>query len=231
MKKSIWLAGFVCVLLVAVLAFSVFADTTPTVYVSGSAADGGDGTLAAPVNTLEKAAALLPNGGKIVLIDDVTVTNRYYAFPSASGKLTVTSEGYGKQIKFSYADTTFLQFISEVEFEHISINRTSSNYMEITSGPSLTFGENVVLLCKGNIVGAGTNKLMVRLGYNEYSDNAGVSYPKTCENASFTMLSGTVNYVQGGNKWTPCHRHFHHHSGRGCCADRLPAGGWYGKQL
>ena len=203
MKKSIWLAGFVCVLLVAALAFSVFADSTPTVYLDGSAADGGDGTLAAPVNTLEKAAALLPNGGKIVLTGDVTVTNRYYAFPSASGKLTVTSEGYGKQIKFSYANTAFLQFTSEVEFEHISINRTYDNYLEFTTGPSLTFGENVQLLFKGNIVGAGKNRLMVRLGYNEYSANTDVSYPKTCENASFTMLSGTVNYVQGGNKWTP----------------------------
>ena len=127
MKKKLLLGFVLCIALVAALTICVFADSTPTVYLDGAAADGGDGTLAAPVNTLEKAAALLTNGGKIVLTGDVTVSSRYYAFPSSTGTLIVTSEGYGKQIKFSNASTAFLQFTSAVEFEHMTINRTSSN--------------------------------------------------------------------------------------------------------
>lgn len=93
MKKLLTL-----LLLAAVLVLGVFAAEGKTVYVSHTAAAGGDGSAAAPYNNLlVSLTALDGEGGTVVLVGDVTV-GATFTVPEQTGDLTFTSENGAKLI-------------------------------------------------------------------------------------------------------------------------------------
>ena len=200
MKKTIVGIILLVCALVMLVTIPALAAEGETIYVSDSGSDLATGLSDdAPLKTITAAINKLPEtGGTVVLCGDVTIANAVPEFPAKGGKVTVTGEGYDATIKLSATGNMFLQFQSEIEFEHLTFNRTStSKYAEFTTGPSLTIGEGVTFLENGKAMTKGSNCMMVRLGYSEYV----TALDKKCDSASFTMLSGTVNYIQGGNKW------------------------------
>ncbi len=93
MKKLLTL-----LLLAAVLVLGVFAAEGKTVYVSHTAAAGGDGSAAAPYNNLlVSLTALDGEGGTVVLVGDVTVSATF-TVPEQTGDLTFTSENGAKLV-------------------------------------------------------------------------------------------------------------------------------------
>ena len=173
------------------------------VYLDGTAATcGGGATIGNPVNSFAAAYARLKNtGGTIVVTGNVTLSETYPAFPAKSGKVTVTGkyngQNYSTSLLFNCSANQIVQFKSETEFNNLTFNRTGAGYVEIATGPKLTFGEGMTMLTAGNALPTG-NVFMVRAGNATWSGNSAGK----CASAEFTMLSGTISYVQGGNKWT-----------------------------
>lgn len=93
MKKLLTL-----LLLAAVLVLGVFAAEGKTVYVSHTAAAGGDGSAAAPYNNLlVSLTALDGEGGTVVLVGDVTVSATF-TVPEQTGDLTFKAVNGAKLI-------------------------------------------------------------------------------------------------------------------------------------
>lgn len=62
------------IVLFSVTAFAAETADTNVIYVSGTAAEGGTGSVSAPVGSLAEAYELLGNNGTIYLLDTVTVS-------------------------------------------------------------------------------------------------------------------------------------------------------------
>jgi len=203
MRKILTMALLMMLTLVLFLTVAASAATETVLYVSDAGASGNAGTSAsAPLKSLSAAISKLPAaGGRIVVCGDLTITEEVPSFPAKTGKVTVTGTyggtNYKPTIKLACTTNMFLQFQSAIEFNNLTFNRTGSGYAEFTTGPSLTIGEGVTFLSNGAAMKEGGGVMMVRLGY---SDKV-TSLDKKCTNAFFRMESGTVNYIQGGNKW------------------------------
>lgn len=196
MKKLLALIISIVILL-SMVPFQVMAeDTTPTViYVDGSATGGDGSTVSGAVATISDAYDLLGNeGGTIVICGDVTITDTY-TFPSRNGKVIITGcyngVDYEPTITLAGSSKMYLHCTSEIEFNNIHINRTNTGgCVEFFSGPSLAFGENMRFTYNGNPIDENTDgRIAVRMG--NYSSDADI--------AQFTMRSGTISYIQGGN--------------------------------
>ena len=192
MKRQ-FLVLMMVVFLIMMLPLVSYAESTTVVFVDGTVETSGDGS--APdeaVKTIAEAFSLLAgDGGTIVVAGNTTITETY-TFPEQTGKVTVTGQyngtSYNPIVTVAGSSKVYLLCTSEIEFSHLTINRTSSGgCVEFFSGPSLTFGDGMVFRYNGGTLG--TNTIAVRVGY----------YDQECPAAAFTMTSGTLSYVTGGN--------------------------------
>lgn len=170
-------------------------EAAPVVFLSGQGNDHNDGLSAsAPVLTFETAAEKLQNrSGTIVICGNKTISSTY-TFPSNDNKIVVTGKlggtTYSSQLILAGTSKLYIQFLSDYEFRDIVINKINTGgCTELFSGSSLSFGDGVQVQVNGGAVGS--NSVGVRLGRKD-------SY---CAEASFTMRSGTVSYVMGGNNF------------------------------
>lgn len=209
MKKRGLAILLTVVLLAAVLAVAAAAQTGSVVYVSGAyTGTDSDGTAQKPYTTIEAAYAALPDaGGTVVVCGNTTVTysSEKSAWPSKTGPVTITSndgtKNYRDEATLTFHNTrgarVFVQFSSATTFENIHMDDTNSKgtgqnvAVEFWAGPSLTFGQGVI-----NTIDGGTELT------NDYSNGRWVvrmgSYSSKID-STFTMHSGTLSYIQGGN--------------------------------
>ena len=97
MKKKLLAVILVLTALVVLAAIPALAADN-IVYVSGTGSNTNSGlTPENPVKDLSTAVGLLPNGGTIVLVGDVSTVGEYkMKTPTNGGKITITSTRYGK---------------------------------------------------------------------------------------------------------------------------------------
>lgn len=170
------------------------------------------GETAGSVTTLSDAyAKLADKGGIIVLCNDMTLTYTTVNndWPVSAGPVTVTGK-YGTIGSEKSAVLTLdnkagkralVQFRSTTKFSDLHLDETNSSdnstnrAVELWSSASLTFGEGMVCTCDGGsqILKTATNgRIAVRMGdYNEAEADG-----------SFTMYSGMLSFIQGGNNIT-----------------------------
>ena len=170
--------------------------------VNGSDTNGGR-RPGAPVKTWSKAVTVLNNrGGTVVVYNDVvmvqgsaSVTTIQQLLPELTGTLTITGlfngVDYDSAILLGASDNNskiMLGARTPTVIKDITIryNRSASSgtSAEIWSGQSLKIGSNVTVEATGT-----NNQITLRSGY----------YDKLAASASLTVLSGSWNYVQGGN--------------------------------
>ena len=210
MKKKLFAVILVLTALVVLAAIPALAADN-IVYVSGTGSNTNSGlTPENPVKDLSTAVGLLPNGGTIVLVGDVSTegvsTNgNGYTLPAPAngGKITITGSCYGKDygaaLKIGINKKGIFEAVSPVEFKNITIRQGYSGACaEFYTGPSMKFGEGVVFLnAAGKVISDTVNgNIAIRVGaYN--SKKAG-----TIASARLEMVTGTISYIQGGNNYT-----------------------------
>ena len=125
-----------------------------TVYVSAAGNDANDGASAAKaVKTLDRAFALIPNGGKIVFTGKTYTIDKDYSTPASEGKYTLTSEMKGSDGKagvVNYSGT--LNLNSDFLIEDIRF-KGSSTPIIVCNGHNVTFGKNIKNDTNSYIVG------------------------------------------------------------------------------
>ena len=117
-------------------------DFSANVCVSASGDDAADGGASTPVKTLTAAAKLLPKGGRIIILDEITATNE--ALPESgagiiiTGKTLLADHSQKAAIKLEGA----LTFGSDVSIENLSII-CGENAELCAGGHDLTVGADV----------------------------------------------------------------------------------------
>jgi len=127
-----------------------WAISEDTVYIDPTnGADTNAGTEAAPVKTLASAYGKLTQGGKIVFLDDLSITGNTY-FPVCAYPVTLTSKTGSEGI----ITTGTLRMQGNTTFENITVTFNASGLAFISGeGYDLTIGENVTTVNKtGNQV-------------------------------------------------------------------------------
>lgn len=136
---------FLCLLLLALTVAVTAAEAE--VYVASTGNDTAAGTADAPVATLAKAMTMLPNGGTVKLVDDITLaatSGSYFLEPAHSGKITVTSADASDKggIIFTSACKVY-HFNGEGEWNNIRV------LANITSGVHISGENNKVTMGEG----------------------------------------------------------------------------------
>ena len=182
------------------------AGELSVVYLDGTlSVSGGGATPENPVKNFTDAyARLSDNGGTIVVMKQYTISDENTVMPVKAGTVTITSRYNGTDyrqlngVKISFNATqkdTYWRFNSSTVLQDLTVNRyftgTTNKYTELVTGPDLVIGYGMEFQRVGVTPTKGSNAWPVRLGY----------FDKDCPNAELTILSGTVNYIQGGNKW------------------------------
>ena len=158
---------------------------------------------AAPVATWSKAmSALNGKGGTLVVCNDVVVvqgststTTIQQSLPQLSGLLTITGcfNGVSFEPVLSLGGANnnaqiILCSVTPTVIKDVTIRyhrpNASDTTAEIWSGQSLTIGENVSVTATGT-----NNQITLRTG----------NYSSVAANATLSVMSGSWNYVQGGN--------------------------------
>lgn len=158
-------------LLIAVL--TVAAAATDTVYLNGTGADGA-------YTTLESAAAVLKNGGDIILTGDVDITSA-----------TTLPEGIALNISAQNGAVlnlgARLTLGGETTFDNITINNASTSYQFIVAaGNPVTMGDGVVTTTNGTAL--------------VYPAIIGGNYNTACTAGShITVKGGTWRNIYGAN--------------------------------
>ena len=129
MKKALLILLSLATVLTSVPFFYPVRAADAVVYVSElSGNDNNSGTtVSAPLKTLEAAIRAVQNGGRIVLIGDVSLTgsdSSQYVEPEHTGKITISSEN-NAQLKLQSAMVYALS--GPTEFENLTINTGSGN--------------------------------------------------------------------------------------------------------
>ncbi len=172
------------------------------VYLDASAPDGGNGTADSPVNTMEKAFALLDSGeGTIWLVGEYkNYTGKgTYIFPDHDGKVTIAGTDESAKINFCASGKTLVQFRCPVELKNLTYEyRHDGGNMDIYAGQELMIGENVTFFCTAQ-QGMGGNCIAVRGGYYDPADETYRSAHCAHHDTKISMMSGTISYVMGGN--------------------------------
>ena len=200
MKKQFWLILLVAVMIVGALSVhaATVEDNTAIVYVDGSyTGTDCDGTTDKPYTSLNAAIAAINaakdanssiTDGKIIVKDDITVVGTdNVTLTACKVPLVVTSADPADPCKLilnTYSKKRILYCTSEIEFNNVIFLVSGTTYTEIWSGPSLTFGENVSTHSGNTTEAPSSDFFCVRMNGAD---------------PSFTMLSGTLNVLQGGN--------------------------------
>ena len=139
MKKILIIFAFVLVLCVSAFA----ADT---VYVSSNGDDAAAGTKEAPFATLYTAFRALPYGGKIVVMNSLSLD--LTEFPASKGLVTVTSydgtTDYSAKAMLVLNKNVYIK--SAVKFEKIRFKVNDTNISIIASGNYTCFGEGISMI-------------------------------------------------------------------------------------
>ena len=213
MKKYLWILLAVCVICIGALAISSFAGSDVAVYLDQTnGSDDATGAVDAPVKTMEKAFALLPEGGTIYVVGTYTY-NEYDAkavvsFPETNGKVLITSADKEavSAIAFECNNKTTVQFKSPVEFDYINwtynhtkVGSGKAGAMDIYSGPSASFGENFNFICINDACPGKPiheNCVAIRGGWFS-EEHRGTIYSGS--DISITVLGGKWAYINGGH--------------------------------
>lgn len=190
MKKTKLALILLLTLLVCSISVIYAAAAEQTVYVSAQGNDANDGANAAKaVKTLDRAFALIPNGGKIVLTGKTYTIDKDYSTPKSEGKYTLTSEMKGSDGKagvVNYSGT--LNLNSDFLIEDIRF-KGSSTPIIACNGHNVTFGKNIKNDANSYIVG-GANLLT-----NDDAEKGNFT-----EDYTITVESGTWVSIFGGNR-------------------------------
>ena len=143
--KKIKLALILLLTVLVCTAGALYVFAAPqTVYVSSAGNDASDGSSAAKaVKTLDRAFAIIPDGGKIVFTGKAYTIDKDYSTPKSSGKYTLTSELVGSDGKagiVSYSGC--LNLNSDFVIENIRFKGTSTPIIAC-NGHNVTFGKNI----------------------------------------------------------------------------------------
>ena len=212
MKKYLWILLAVCVICIGALAVSSFADATTAVYVDqANGSNDAAGTKEEPVNSMEKAFELLPEGGTIYVVGTYSISSydskQVVVFPETEGEVLITSADKDalSTIAFECAKKTYVQFKSPVAFDYINwtynhANVSGKGAMDIYSGPSLAYGENFTFTCanEANCPGKPIHENCVSIRGGWYDENyKGTIY--TGSDVELTVLGGKWAYINGGS--------------------------------
>ena len=153
--KKIKLALILLLTVLVCTAGALYVFAAPqTVYVSSAGNDASDGSSAAKaVKTLDRAFAIIPDGGKIVFTGKAYTIDKDYSTPKSSGKYTLTSELVGSDGKagiVSYSGC--LNLNSDFVIENIRFKGTSTPIIAC-NGHNVTFGKNIKNDANSYIVG------------------------------------------------------------------------------
>ncbi len=164
--------------------------------------DGANGTgftATSPTGSLEAAVALLPSGGTVVFVGEVTVSAKA-TLPAHSGAITYTSVYDGVDYRQSGARLYFPSGITvtlggEAIFKDINIHTDTYSYIAAAFNP-ITFDTGVVTTFNAEDVAKdsdATNGLRIAGGYNtttlgEITDD---------RDATITLKSGFFRHVHG----------------------------------
>jgi len=145
MKKL--LSFFMLFCIATMLCLVVFANE-PTVYVSAFGNDANTGTIDAPVKSLYAAMRALPNGGKAVIMDPLSLTEANNELPKVDGLITVTSladKDYRTAENGSAAIYLHghVQLKSPIRFENLHIIACEPNLVFLCNGYYACFGEGI----------------------------------------------------------------------------------------
>lgn len=193
------------------------SDTdTITIYLDQTnGSDSASGTKAQPVQTMQKAFALLPEGGTICIVGTYkyeftgSAPNNNYLIklPETNGKVTITSADKQNPsiLLFETGTKTTVQPLSPVEFnnliwqyDHKGHNGKIGN-MNIYTGPELVFGKNMVFECINDECNSNPkheNCIAIRGGWHT-PESKGTIY--TGDDIVITVMSGKFAYINGGN--------------------------------
>ena len=185
MKKALLILLSLATVLTSVPFFYPVRAADAVVYVSElSGNDNNSGTTAsAPLKTLEAAIRAVQNGGRIVLIGDVSLTgsdSSQYVEPEHTGKITISSEN-NAQLKLQSAMVYALS--GPTEFENLTINTGSGNTVIAARFNDLVFGEGLEM--------TGSNLVVVG-GYQTPTGTTPVG-----KDSNITIKSGKYNFIVG----------------------------------
>lgn len=167
-------------------------DRDLNVYLAENGSDDNSGKANAPYATLEKALAMVPDGGTIRVTGSVTVADTF-RFPDLNKSVTIS----GGSLDFSaYPTGKDMNLRDPMRFEGVSL-LFRENQIVMANGNKLYMDENVTMNTPITLYGGtgsygavvdGTD--MTILG-GQYSAIYGGSYQ--------TQINGDVNLVVGGN--------------------------------
>lgn len=177
--------------------------------------DTNNGSADAPVQSLDKAFALLPEGGNILIVgtytfefeNDVAVNNYVITLPETNGKVTITSADKTKlsTILFETGTKTTVQPISPIELNNLYFEYDHAAYngkagvMNLYTGPELVIGDNMYIDCVNESCNSKPfheNCVCIRGGWHT-PESKGSIY--TGDDIVLTVMSGAFAYINGGN--------------------------------
>lgn len=214
--KSIWLLMLVCGLC-ALLSLAAFA-AEKTVYLSEKyGSDSASGSADAPFATLSAAVSAVKDGGRIVVIDRYTVTEKSivisdvprFVEPTHTGKITLTARDdridYGSKngACLYFPETYGYDCGGDVRFEHIKLKSDATPIYIAGNFHALEFGEGFDC---DNILGQ-AKQLYVIGGYHSPTSanlpadkdvNITIDSGKFCRVICFGYQKGAATYTFTG---------------------------------
>ena len=169
-------------------------DAINTVYVSGTAAEGGTGVISAPVSSLAEAYSLIGSmrNGTIYLMDTVSVSatsGDCFIAPTHIGKITISSaDGYDGALDLSGVE--HYHFGGETEFSSLEL---------IANDLVLSADNHALILGEGITVSSLRGNSEYRNGHTFCGANINVTVYCPCENATaeITTADGSLYIFSG----------------------------------
>ncbi|MBQ9429547.1 MAG: family 43 glycosylhydrolase [Clostridia bacterium] len=182
-----------------------------TVYLSGDATAAADGSLLNPYGDLAEAIAAVADGGRIVVLDEYTVTANSmtgtvptFNAPAHDGGITVTSLDDGtdyrrKNASLYFTENFYYNCGGPVTFENVYFKNDATNIYLAANFHPIEFGAGFDVKNTQGVA----KKLLVIGGYNTPAlDLPADKNPKiTIENGNFARVIG-FTYVKGAATYT-----------------------------
>ena len=180
------------IVLLHVTAFAAETADTNVIYVSGTAAEGGTGSVSAPVGSLAEAYELLGNNGTIYLLDTVTVSvteGDCFIAPTHTGKITVTSA----------PNANGALDLTGVKHFHFG-GTTEWNDLEIIANEVvLTADKHALMMGEGLTVSSPSDETFYRGGHEYCAARVHLALYAVCDTADVACTTATGKlYVHSG---------------------------------
>ncbi len=187
---------FAAVLAISFFTVAVCADSNTVIYVNGAGNDSNAGTSSdKAVATLDRAYALLADGGTMVICGEVQILANY-ATPVYTKNITITSVYNSVDFRTAGAKLTVganFYLNGDTVIENVNISVTAANKAIGCNSNTVVIGENVN--CE---IGASANALSLIAGSFDTTSSK-------CDDSkatNITVNSGTWNTFRGGNRAT-----------------------------